>query len=107
MLVTLLRNAFDAMSGKRPDERQVTIRSAEHENRIELSIEDRGVGILPENLERVFDAFFTTKPSGVGIGLAVSRSIIEGHGGRLWVTPNPRQGVTFRFTLPMTGVNHV
>jgi len=66
-------------------------------------VEDSGVGIPAEQLPRVFDAFYTNKPNGVGIGLAISRSIVEDHGGRLWVEPNPKQGVTFRFTLPRSG----
>ncbi len=100
VLVNLLRNAYDAMAAIPAERRQVTIATLAGEGRVELAVEDRGEGILPEHQERVFDAFFTSKPNGVGIGLAISRSIIEDHGGRLWVTPNPSEGVTFRFTLP-------
>jgi PAS domain S-box-containing protein len=107
VLVNLLRNAFEAMAAKGPERRQVTIFAALGADAVEISVEDQGEGIAAENRERVFDAFFTTKPNGVGIGLAISRSIIEDHGGRLWVTPNPRQGVTFHFTLPLEGAHDV
>lgn len=104
VLVNLLLNAYEAMAANRPDRRQVTIAVAVADDKIEVSVEDLGEGIPVENSQRVFEAFFTSKPNGVGIGLAISRSIVEDHGGRLWLVPNPRQGVTFRFTLPMSGV---
>src|SRR5438876_10499972 len=65
-----------------------------------VAVQDAGVGIDPKNVDQLFSAFFTTKPGGMGMGLSISRSIIEGHGGRLWATPNPNHGVTFHFALP-------
>ena len=62
---------------------------------------DSGTGVLPENADQVLDAFFTTKPDGMGMGLAISRSIIEAHGGRLWFAPNSDRGCTFRFAVPV------
>ncbi|MBI3838049.1 MAG: PAS domain S-box protein [Planctomycetia bacterium] len=103
VLVNLLRNAFEATAGQPPERRQVTIGVTASDENIEISVEDLGEGIPRENRQRVFEAFFTSKPDGVGIGLAISRSIIEDHGGRLWLVPNPKHGVTFRFTLPMIG----
>jgi C4-dicarboxylate-specific signal transduction histidine kinase len=103
VLVNLLRNAYEAMGQLPPGQRQVTIAVRPGADKLEFSVEDRGEGIAPENLERVFDAFYTSKPNGFGIGLAISRSIIEDHGGRLWVTRNRNQGVTFYFTLPVSG----
>lgn len=103
VLVNLLRNAYEAMACVPPGERQVMIAVRRLADNVEISVQDAGEGIAPENLHRVFDAFFTSKPDGVGIGLAISRSIIEGHGGRLWVQTNPERGVTFRFTLPLSG----
>ena len=69
-------------------------------NGIVVAVADSGPGIDPENLERVFDAFYTTKPSGVGMGLSICRSIIEAHGGRLWADANEPRGAVFQFTLP-------
>jgi C4-dicarboxylate-specific signal transduction histidine kinase len=103
VLVNLLRNAYEAMASAPPEQRQVTIAARERNDLVEISVEDRGEGIATENIERVFEAFFTSKPNGVGIGLAISRSIVEDHGGRLWLRPNPKQGVTFHFTLPLSG----
>jgi PAS domain S-box-containing protein len=103
VLVNLLRNAYEAMASVPPDQRQVTIAERRRNQSVELSVKDTGEGIPPENLQNVFDAFFTSKPNGVGIGLAITRSIVEGHGGRLWVRPNPKRGVTFHFTLPLSG----
>ena len=65
-----------------------------------MAVHDTGLGIDPNHLDRVFDAFFTTKPGGMGMGLSISRSIIEAHGGRLWATPNEGPGATFQFALP-------
>lgn len=104
VLVNLLRNAYEAMTDVPPGKREVTIAERRSNDKLELAVVDTGEGIAPENLDQVFDAFYTSKPQGVGIGLAISRSIVEGHGGRLWVQPNPERGVTFRFTLPLSGV---
>jgi signal transduction histidine kinase len=62
---------------------------------------DTGVGVPPEKIEQIFNAFFTSKPQGTGMGLAISRSIIDSHGGRLWATLNAGPGTTFHFTLPI------
>jgi signal transduction histidine kinase len=64
-------------------------------------VSDNGLGIDPQTADHLFDAFCTTKPEGMGMGLAISRSIIEAHGGRLWTEPNNKHGATFQFTLPM------
>jgi signal transduction histidine kinase len=75
------------------------------EGQLEISISDTGVG-LPENVERIFDAFHTTKPQGTGMGLAITRSIVESYGGRVWATPNQGAGATFHFTLPSQAEEH-
>ena len=71
-------------------------------DRVVLAVEDAGVGFREQDEARLFEAFYTTKPSGLGMGLSISRSIIERHGGRLWATPNPDHGATFHFALPET-----
>ncbi len=106
ILVNLLRNAFEAMAGNPLNQREVTMVLAVTDEQVEISVEDAGEGISPENIDRVFDAFFTSKPNGVGIGLAISRSIAEDHGGQLSVVPNPQRGVTFRLTLPRAEGGH-
>jgi signal transduction histidine kinase len=81
--------------------RQLTIRSEASDGAsVRVAVEDTGVGIDAENTHRMFDAFFTTKPTGMGMGLSISRTIVEGQGGRLWATPNPKLGATFQFELP-------
>ena len=66
-----------------------------------VAVQDAGVGFEPSSVDQLFNAFFTTKPDGRGMGLSISRSIIERHGGRLWATANPRYGATFSFALPV------
>jgi signal transduction histidine kinase len=102
VILNLLRNASDAMVdvGDRP--RQLLIRTErEDEDRVRMRVRDTGVGADPESLEKLFDAFYTTKSDGMGIGLSVSRFIIESHHGRLWAEPNDgRPGATFSFSIP-------
>ncbi len=101
VILNLLRNAVDAMStiGDRP--RELLIRTdRDVENRVRLSVKDTGVGLTPQAAEKIFEAFYTTKTEGMGIGLSISRSIIEAHQGRLWATPNDGPGSTFSFAIP-------
>lgn len=98
VVVNLVRNALDAMQGNGGGE--IWVRTALGPNGIEVAVQDAGCGMTAGLCERVFDAFFTTKPNGLGMGLSISRSIIEAHGGRLWAMVNPDQGTTFRFVLP-------
>jgi len=99
--LNLLRNASDAMVSIEDRPRELLIRTRrEREGRVCLSVQDAGIGINPQDLERLFEAFYTTKSAGMGIGLSVSRSIIERHHGRLWAEPNDGPGVTFSFSIP-------
>jgi signal transduction histidine kinase len=103
VIVNLLMNASDAMAGIDDDARQVLIRTESDENgQVSLSVQDVGVGFEPDGSERLFEAFYTTKSEGMGIGLSVSRSIVESHGGRLWASPNAGPGSTFTFAIPRT-----
>ena|GEM_PF-5235132 len=101
VLVNLIHNAIDAMRGSDTDSSVLTISTCIN-NGIIVAVCDTGTGIREEDLERVFDRFFTTKPDRMGMGLPICRSIVENHGGRLWVTPNSGRGVTFQFTLPIS-----
>lgn len=102
VVLNLLLNAFDAMKDFPPNEREVDVWiKADGENRLKVGIRDWGSGVPEETLDRVFEPFYTTKHDGVGMGLAISRSIIEVHGGKLCVESNhPEPGATFYFTLP-------
>ena len=101
VLSNLLRNAIDAMSDVVDRPRQLVIRTAPGaDDRVTASVQDSGVGLNPAETDRLFQPFHTTKPSGMGIGLSVSRSIIENHGGCLWATPNDGPGATFSFSIP-------
>jgi len=102
VIINLLRNASEAMNAVNDRPREIMIRTARDEgDRVYLSVRDAGVGFEPQGMDKLFDAFYTTKPDGMGIGLSVSRSIIESHHGRLWVVPNDGPGVTFAFSIPI------
>ena len=101
VILNLLRNASDAMAGVDDRPRHLLIRTQrEGDDRVRLSVQDTGTGVDPQDLQRLFDAFYTTKSDGMGIGLSVSRSIIERHHGRLWAEPNDGPGATFSFSIP-------
>ena len=101
VILNLLLNAADAMKAVESGPRQLTITTAlDEDDRVRLSVRDEGTGIADEDVEKLFSAFYTTKPTGMGIGLSVSRSIIESHHGRLWAISNDGPGATFSFSLP-------
>jgi PAS domain S-box-containing protein len=101
VILNLLRNAADAMSTIDDRPRELLIRTERDEgNHVRLSVKDSGVGFAPQVAGKIFEAFYTTKTDGMGIGLSVSRSIIEAHQGRLWATPNEGPGCTFSFAIP-------
>jgi signal transduction histidine kinase len=102
VIINLLMNGIEAMQSVSDRPRELVIRSRQDETQqVLVSVTDCGVGISAENADRLFNAFFTTKPSGMGMGLSICRSIIEAHGGRLWVNSNVPHGATFQFTLPV------
>ncbi|MGZ9005627.1 MAG: PAS domain S-box protein [Burkholderiales bacterium] len=102
VLLNLIMNAIDAMSGVRDRARELTIVSRHDDaNGVQVEVRDSGTGLEPEHAEHVFEAFYTTKAEGIGIGLSISRSIVEAHGGRLWASANEPHGAVFRFSLPV------
>ena len=102
VILNLIINAIEAMSGAADGPRELLIRSGIAESqRVLVAVRDSGPGLDPKSLDRLFDAFYTTKPQGLGMGLAICRSIIDAHGGRLWATANDDRGATFQFTLPI------
>jgi PAS domain S-box-containing protein len=104
VMLNLINNAVQAMSSVGVEPRELVIRTSKTEpNGIGVAVRDSGPGLDPANLERVFNAFYTTKPGGLGIGLSICRSIIEAHGGRLWASANTPRGAIFQFTLPVQG----
>jgi signal transduction histidine kinase len=99
-------NGIEAMQPVTDRPRELLIRSRQEERQLVLvSVTDYGVGISAENADRLFNAFFTTKSGGMGMGLSICRSIMEAHGGRLWATANIPRGATFQFTLPVNADN--
>jgi signal transduction histidine kinase len=106
VLMNLMVNGIDAM--KQVDGTRylmITSRQAENEQLLVL-VSDTGVGLPADQAEQIFDAFFTTKPHGTGMGLRISRSIVESHGGRLWVADQSSRGASFCFTLPIRTEAH-
>jgi len=103
VVVNLILNAVEAMSTVENGARELSISTEQCETGgIKVAVSDSGPGIDPQHLQRVFEPFYTTKASGVGMGLSICRSIIDGHGGRLWAEANEQHGTVFRFTLPAT-----
>jgi PAS domain S-box-containing protein len=105
VFMNLMLNGIDAMK-ETTGEAELTIKSEADDGQVLVSVSDTGMGLPPEQVEQIFKAFFTTKDTGTGMGLPISRSIIESHGGRLWATGVPGRGATFQFTLPATMAAH-
>jgi PAS domain S-box-containing protein len=104
VLLNLIMNGVEAMNTILDRPRVLTIRSDVRESGLEFTVQDSGSGLDPGHIEHIFDTFFTTKKSGIGMGLSISRSIIEAHNGRLWASSDrASQGATFRFSLPVAG----
>jgi C4-dicarboxylate-specific signal transduction histidine kinase len=102
VLLNLVNNGIEAMqaAGVNSDKLDVVISTAKNESFILMTIQDAGPGIRKEDINRIFDPFFTTKKEGIGMGLAISRSLIEENGGQLWLDQNTNPGATFHLTLP-------
>jgi len=106
VLMNLMINAIDAMKDG-DGTRELAVKSQRAENeQLMVSISDTGVGLPPQQADQIFNAFFTTKPHGTGMGLRISRSIIESHGGRLWAADNSPRGASFHLTLPVEAEAH-
>jgi signal transduction histidine kinase len=102
VILNLVMNGIEAMQSVEERPRELVIRSVQDETQqVRISVTDCGIGISAENADRLFNPFFTTKASGMGMGLSICRSIMEAHGGRLWATANMPHGATFQFTLPV------
>jgi signal transduction histidine kinase len=102
VVLNLILNAVEAMGSTDAGARELSISTEQNHTGVLVAVRDSGPGIDPEHLERVFEAFYTTKSSGVGMGLSICRSIISAHGGRLWAEANEPRGAVFHFTLPGT-----
>jgi PAS domain S-box-containing protein len=101
VIINLVINGIEAMQAVSDRPRELVIRTCQNEaHQVVVTVTDCGIGLSTEDADRLFNAFFTTKSSGMGMGLSICRSIIEAHGGRVWATPNVTQGATFHFTLP-------
>ncbi len=100
VVLNLIKNGIEAMGGIDDRARELLIKTeSDAVGRVRVIVRDSGTGLNPLNMERIFDAFYTTKSEGMGMGLAISRSIVENHGGNLWAVPNDGPGATFQFTL--------
>jgi signal transduction histidine kinase len=105
VLLNLVMNSIEAMNKVPEDQRRLFIGAQSHVSEdksfVLITMTDSGIGLTADDLPKLFQTFYTTKAGGMGMGLAISRSIVEAHGGRLWATPNADLGATFQFTLPV------
>jgi two-component system, LuxR family, sensor kinase FixL len=102
LVLNLILNGADAMAANAPGTRRLLIKTKLHQDRVQTSVQDDGCG-LPANVEQLFQPFYTTKTQGLGMGLAICRSIVDAHRGRLWAEPHPEAGAVFHFELPIAG----
>jgi len=100
VMLNLMLNGMDAMDQREPPDRRLVVSTRRQDDAVEVAVRDTGHGIPADRLPRLFDAFFTTKKEGLGLGLAIARSIVEAHGGRIWAEDHGGRGATFRLTLP-------
>jgi signal transduction histidine kinase len=100
VVLNLLLNAVEAMDSVEAAPRELLISTRQDHKGVVVAVHDSGTGIDPEQLDRIFNSFYTTKPGGTGMGLAICRSIIDAHGGRLWAEANEPRGTIFQFTIP-------
>jgi signal transduction histidine kinase len=100
VLLNLIISAIEAMRDAGEDERELLISTRSEPDDVSVEVRDSGPGLTPAALDRVFEAFYTTKPNGLGLGLSICRSIIEAHNGRLWASADLPRGASFQFTLP-------
>jgi PAS domain S-box-containing protein len=100
VVLNLIVNGMDAMDGTDGVARQLSVRTGRRDGSVEIAVSDTGHGIPAERMPKLFDAFFTTKKDGIGLGLAIARSIVEAHGGQIWAEDHGGRGATFRLTLP-------
>jgi C4-dicarboxylate-specific signal transduction histidine kinase len=107
VLVNLLQNAYEALDAAKMQRRIVIVRTAMAQARVHVSVADTGPGLPTDTGADIFDAFVTTKTDGLGMGLAISKTIVESHGGKLWAEANPDGGTVFRFTLPVVNERQV
>ena len=104
VILNLMMNAIEAMAGVNDRSREISLVTQLYEtDQVLVCVSDSGVGLAAQQLARIFDSFVTTKPGGMGLGLSISRTIVENHGGRLWAATNPEHGATLSFTLPVAG----
>ena len=101
VVLNLLLNAMDAMDQVVPGGRRLTVRTRRLDGVVEVTVSDTGGGIPTDRFPRLFDAFFTTKEQGLGLGLAIARTIVEAHGGEIWAEDDAARGATFHVTLPL------
>ena len=104
VVLNLILNAVEAMGSGEAEPRELLISTEQDHTGVLVAVRDSGPGIDPAHFERVFKSFYTTKPSGTGMGLSICRSIIDAHGGRLWAEANEPRGTIFQFTLPAVQV---